>query len=110
MFKLANKNLVWWPVTIDVPVDGGKTQPFEIEVLFDLMTKAAAREAASGEQVAAVVAPRVIDWRNVADDSGTPLPCTSANVAAMFELPYVERAIVGALVQASSGVAVAKNS
>ena len=111
MFKFAEKRQVWWPVKIEVPADGGTTYTKEIDVLFELFTKSEARAAVESGTTAEAVIAKVRDWRKMdpgADDA--PLPCTPDIVRALFEHYYIESAFISALMAASRGEAVAKNS
>lgn len=110
MFKFADKRQVWWPVKIEAPADGGTLEEKNIEVLFELFTKSEARAAVEGGTTAEAVIAKVRNWRNMGRDDGAPLPCTPDIVRALFEHFYVERAFTAALMAASRGEAVAKNS
>lgn len=126
MFKFAPKNEVLWPVEIRAPRgDGsGGVQVFKIRVLFRLLSRTDARtlevcgrKAYSGtveeEDAARAEAERllrahIVGWEDVHDEQDAPLPFSDEALTAMLNVPYIERAIVSALLQASLG-APAKN-
>lgn len=110
MFKLAQQNEVLWPVTVQVPQDGGTTKAVEISVRYRLLTKTDARDMKAMDDAASEQAllSHITGWEGVADMAGNPVPFTPDNLAALVEHDYVARAIVLGLYQASKG-APAKN-
>lgn len=123
MFRFAKNREVMWPVTINVPADGGGVIEVKISVRYKLLTRAEMREAVGAAQKAggnataedmrkddAWLAERITGWEDVVDDStGDPLAFTPDNLAALLNEPYVAAAIGAGLWEASRGAA-AKNS
>lgn len=110
MLRVTQSRQVWWPVTVNVPVDGGQTEPFEIRVLFELMdTHQVEAHRQAGTPDVEVLASWAKGWEGVADEQGNLLPFSPENLAAVARVPYIGRAMVVALLQASAGAKV-KNS
>jgi hypothetical protein len=136
MFKFAMERQVLWPVTINVPIDGGETQEMEIRVRYRLLTQdemtarahedlAAARAASTDqspiEGLLAAIEPEglkkrldqlkacITGWEGIADAEGNPLPFTATNLEAVLNVPYLRTPIASGLMEASRG-APAKNS
>lgn len=123
MFRFAKSREVLWPVTINVPVDGGGVSEAKIRVRYKLLSRTEMREAvniarkadgnATEEQVKqdeAWLADRITGWEDVVDDAtGDALAFTPDNLAALLEESYVAAAISAGLWEASRGAA-AKNS
>lgn len=111
MFKLAEQNQVRWPVTVQVPQDGGTVRDVEIGIDYRLLTKA---EAASIKNMPDALAEtrmldHVVGWDDrVVDTDGKPVPFSRDNLLALLEYDFVARAVVLGLYQASRG-APAKN-
>lgn len=112
MFKFARQREVLWPVTIEVPVDGGTTEVHEITVRYRLLDKTerdALSSISSDEEALQFLVDRITDWDGVANEDGQPLEFSEENLRALLTIPYVERPITVGLLKASAG-APAKNS
>lgn len=119
MFKLAKERQVLWPVTVQVPEDGGP-QAVDIQVRYRLLTRselkalAGALAGVSGDtdallaELDARLSDRITGWEGIADEAGKPLPFTPENMAAVLDVPYLRDAIEQGLYAASRG-ALAKN-
>lgn len=111
MFKFAKQKRVLWPVWISEPADdgSGSTDDKQIKVLFELMTRSEARNVEADLDKANDVLPAKIKaWEGIVDDCGEPVPFSPGNLAAILDVPYIERALAIGLIQASNG-APAKN-
>ena len=82
MFKIARGNLILWPVTISLPVDGGEMQEIETQVKFkrmpeeDYMALIEQHRSPEGEQPTdhnqfnlSVLSEIVADWPDLADEN-----------------------------------------
>ena len=120
MFRFARQREVLWPVTVNVPADGGP-EKIEIQVRYRLLTRSelaglsdrikAAAEAGEGEVLStldALLAERITGWSGIAGEDGEALPYTADNLAALLDVPYLREAIETGLYSASRG-ALAKN-
>jgi len=118
MFRLAKQREVLWPVTVQVPADGGP-QPVEIQIRYRLLRRSEladmhARIVASAEantllaDLDAVLGERITGWEGIGDEDGTPLPFNPQTLAAVLDEPYLRQPIEDGLYAASRG-ALAKN-
>lgn len=104
---------IWWPVSIRIPVDGGKVDTIELEMQLSIPTKGQAREAMKLDEAAfeQYMLDRVKDWRNevLVDEQNQPIPYSRENLRALFEHGWFEVAVTRALAQANAGMAATKN-
>lgn len=107
MFKLKKNRQVWWPVTINVPADGGRIIPCETQVQFNLLEQHEFDEYAEQSDEAALEAI-MANWKGFADEQGEPLPFNRETLLAVLAHQYVRIAIFTAYNQACIGAA-AKN-
>ena len=117
MFKLAKERIVTWPVTIRIPsADGsGKTEDHEAKVKYLLLTKDDMKQVAANaldeKKMFEVYRRHIVGWEPFATDAdtGAPIEYSEANLRALIKIPYIDRALVDGLMQASNGRAAAKN-
>lgn len=120
--RIKKDNIVWWPVTVKVPQDGGKPEDVEISVKYKLITRSERNEfigLAFNDDVAnadhdvdralALYRDKVLDWKGIENEDGNELPFSPENLEAMLDHTFFEMALSRGLFQASSGAA-AKNS
>jgi len=119
MFRLAKQREVLWPVTVQVPEDGGP-QSIEIKVRYKLLARSELRALASALSTVAgdtdallaeldtKLIERITGWEDLGDEDGNALAFTRANVEAVLDIPYLREAIEQGLYAASRG-ALAKN-
>mgnify|MGYP003386941793 CR=1 FL=1 len=102
MFKLSKGvKKVWWPLMIQVPVDGGKSAQHKIEVQYEVLPQSEVDAVVNDS--AAFFERTLCDWRMVADDDGNAMECNDENKAAMFDVPYVRSAILTGYFEAAAG-------
>jgi hypothetical protein len=113
MFVLRKEHEVWWPVVVQVPKDGGEFERQSCRVRFkaqpNKVVQAALRQIArlpDTEQEDAhreLIMDRVIDWTDLVDEDGQPIPFSRETLKAALEFDYVLTAFVGAYAEAFSG-------
>lgn len=96
MFKLIDDpELIWWPVVIEQPIDGGKVQKHKIEIQFLLLDEDAyAAQASNGDL--AFIRYVVRDWKHVCDASGNEIDFSEPVLNRLISRGYVQVAIVRA--------------
>lgn len=111
MFKFAEKRLVLWPITVQVPrADAaGEFQEFEAKLLYEVLNMDQIDEMARGEYGVTEIGARIHGWEDIVDEHDEPLVFSAETRAAMIRDPYFFRAAVRGLVDASKGAS-AKNS
>lgn len=110
MFVLMKEPRVWWPVTVQKPVDGGAVEEerFEAQFLLIGQDEIEAVSGATGGQKA-MLARVLVGWRGVAQQDKGELPFTAENRDLVIDVPYVRRALGRAFLNAAYG-AKEKNS
>lgn len=108
MFKLKQSETFLWPVTVQVPVDGGKycKETFEVEFRRFANSRLAEMNAAIvAEQMddAGFVREVVSGWKGVTDD-GDEVPFSPSALAQLLDMQGVARAIVLAYRDALTGM------
>jgi len=96
MFKLIDDpELIWWPVVIEQPADGGAVNKHKIECQFLLLDEDAyAEHAVQGD--AKFIRHTLRDWKLVADEKGNDIPFSKKALGQLIARGYVQVAIVRA--------------
>tara|TARA_B110000211_G_scaffold127978_1_gene146995 strand:- start:2272 stop:2595 length:324 start_codon:yes stop_codon:yes gene_type:complete len=102
MFQLQEELFIWWPVTISVPIDGGKVSAHEIDVQFELVEEDEYKAAAQVSDLA-VLELIVKDWKGIKTPDNKDLAFSLENLAALAKKPYVRRALIMTYLQAEQG-------
>lgn len=114
MFKVIEKKSVKWPVTVQVPVDGGRTQSHYFEVEVRLMKQdeidAQLSPAQGGAGDIEFLCGAVLNWEGVADEAGQPIPCTDDEKRRIFAVPYLRKGVMDAFFEANTGRAAARKN
>lgn len=107
MFKLNQSATFWWPVTLNVPVNGGNFQKATFDLEFKRITtselEAMQEDVLRGrikdkEAAKAIVA----NWRGVEDEAGA-VEFSSSAMDRLLEVPNMATAIASAYAEALSG-------
>lgn len=111
--KISQSSTFWWPVTVMVPVDGGKHDRQTFDVQFARMgvseADAMVRGIVSGETPEIDGYRKMVKgWRGVLDDDGE-VPFSDGALAALLEIPTVGTAIIEAYKAANNELARRKN-
>lgn len=107
MFRLKENDEFKWPVTVKVPVDGGKFQPQPFTALFRPIPAEVLEEINKLpilEQDAAQASECLAGWgEDVKGADGEPLEFTEENKARLLGITYVRSAVINAYWDAMSG-------
>lgn len=111
MFKLEEQKNIKWPVTVNIPCDGGRTTKGEFTAHFELLPQDEFREIyaqdnASDEDLLRRV---LTGWDGVADADGQPIEYNEDTREMMIRIPYVRAAMITAYLECSHGKAARKN-
>lgn len=110
MFKLATKNTVLWPVTVNVPADGGGVAKHTMSVEFLVLPQDEMERAArEGDDL---LARTVCGWKDgaVMDESGQAIAFSDEAKARLLNIPYVRTALFAALAEINQGRAAARKN
>lgn len=111
MFKLEEQKNVKWPVTVNIPRDGGRTTKAEFTAHFELLPQTEFREIYEQENASDedLVRRVLTGWDGVADADGQPIEYNEDAREMMIRIPYVRAAMVSAYLECSHGKAARKN-
>lgn len=105
MYQLQKDLFVWWPVTICVPVDGGKVDKHEIDVQFEIIEEEDYNNAAKEGDVA-LLELLIKDWKGIKSTNNKDLVFNNKNLNAVIKKAFVRKAMVEAYHQAQIGAPV----
>ena len=98
MFKLAEKLTIKWPVTVNVPQDGGKTAEAVFEAEFDVVTQ---DEVDAAIEAGKDLLDRVlIGWNaDLRNEAGEAIECNAESKAKLLNVTYVRTALLAAKIR-----------
>lgn len=106
-FVLKKVSSYKWPVSVDVPVDGGKFKKETFTAIFKKMSRSAFNDLVEqGDD--ALIAEIVEGWEGIKDEDGDSIEYSSETRDQLFDDPYVLRAVINAYTESLLG-AQAKN-
>jgi hypothetical protein len=106
-FVLKKVSSYKWPVSVDVPVDGGKFKKETFTAVFKKMSRSAFNDLVEqGDD--ALIGEIVEGWEGVKDEDGEEIEYNEAMRDELFDDPYVMRAVITAYTESLLG-AQAKN-
>ncbi len=108
MFTLKKSNIVWWPVTINEPTDGGTVTEHKCQIQFELVSQEKFDELAIQGDIV-LLNGLVKGWQEILGTNNKDLPFTKKNTDAFFQVPYVRASLINGYMSAASG-APSKNS
>lgn len=114
MFKLALQKKVRWPVTVQIPQDGGGVTRATIRVEFALLgaerQAELMRSARLDDQDSEFLAEVVTGWEDVADEEGNPIAFSPEARRTLTDIPYVRAALLRGYFEVASGNAAARKN
>ncbi|QPG06561.1 hypothetical protein IT774_05150 [Salinimonas marina] len=107
MFKMVKTiNRLEWPVKVQVPADGGKTDTHEFTAVFKLLPQAEYDKLLrTAEDDAAMLGELVQGWHGLTDEAGEELEYSLDVIKELCQYPFIRTAIFRAYGEAASGVA-----
>lgn len=107
MFKIVQNPTYSWPVTVELPTDGGKTEKATFDAEFKRLTQSRVDEIRQaverGEMRDADLAREaLVGWSGVVDENGQ-VPYSEKARDQLLDIPMVSTAIVMALLNSLSG-------
>lgn len=107
MFKIAQSAEYTWPVTVDVPTDGGRSEKSTFDARFKRLTQTRMdeiRKSISNAEIndADLAREVLVGWAGVVDDGGD-VPYSEAARDRLLDIPMVSAAVVMALLGSLSG-------
>ena len=107
-FVLKKSNTYKWPVSVDVPIDGGKHQRVPFDVEFKDLTQSRLLEiadlSAEGSLSDVEIAREVImGWAGIEDEDGEEVPYSISSRDQLLDVPMIATAIAGAYLDSKRG-------
>ena len=107
MFKITQSSDYTWPVTVETPTDGGRTEKSTFDAKFKRLNQTRIDEikksVEAGEMRDADLAREVlIGWSGITDEGGE-VPFSDGAREKLLEVPMLATAIVMALLNSISG-------
>tara|TARA_Y100001938_G_scaffold118056_1_gene163033 strand:+ start:907 stop:1251 length:345 start_codon:yes stop_codon:yes gene_type:complete len=107
-FKLDESGTYTWPVTVEVPADGGKylKQTFKLEFKRITQTRLLeiGKDIESGKITAIELSKEVtVGWEGIDDDNGKEIAFTQSKFKKLLDRPLVANAIGTAFLEANFG-------
>lgn len=110
MFKIEKPSKINWPVTVNIPQDGGKTKKQKFVVEFDLIDQSEFDEIYNnGGKDIDLLKRVVVGFDGVADAAGNPVAFGAESLGQLMAIPYVRAGIVQSYIECSHGRAAEKN-
>jgi len=107
-FVLKQSDTYSWPVTFDLPIDGGRHQRQSFDGEFRRLSQSRIREMGqqieAGETTDADLATEVlVGWSGITDDSGKDVPFSQAALQQLLDVPMLATAIITAYFSSLQG-------
>jgi hypothetical protein len=108
-FVLKQSDTYVWPVTFDIPVDGGRHEKQTFDVQFKRMPQKWIRDIAKkidADEVFDVDVARevVLGWSGITDDAGKEVPFSQKALDQVLDVPTLASAMVLAYFNSVAGV------
>lgn len=101
-FVLKKVSSYKWPVSVEVPVDGGKFKKETFTAIFKKMSRSAFNDLIeAGDD--ALIDQIVEGWEGVKDEDGDEVEYNDENKVTLFDDPYVLRAVITAYTDSVTG-------
>lgn len=108
MFKIVQSPTYTWPVTFNIPVDGGRAEKQTFDGMFKRISQSRIEELRlqieRGEITDSNLAREVlVGWKGVLDDSGEEMPFSEGARDMLLDVPLVASAVVVSFLESLSG-------
>lgn len=100
-FKIATSKIVRVPVTVSVPMDGGRFSSSTFQAKFEILGKQEFEELSSDDdRLLMSVTREVFD---VKDENDEAMPSNEETISTLIQIPYVRAAMVNAYIKSAFG-------
>jgi len=104
MFKLKTEHTYSWPVTVQIPADGGKFTKSTFDATFKVIPQDRIDTILRGGNVDSELLREVtIGWKGVQDEDGNELPFSEDARDKLLSIPYARAALVEAYLDSLAG-------
>ncbi len=111
MFIIKQSDTFFWPVTVELPVDGGKFQKHTFEAEFKRVTaeklKDIQKQLVDLDEAALVPIFKsiMVGWKGVQDQHGEAVVFCDTVFEQLLEFPQVQNGLMAAFIDANTGQA-----
>ena len=108
MFKLNQSQTYFWPVSVQIPSNGGTFEKQVFDGEFKRMTDSRLKEIRAKVEAdemtdADFVREVMVGWKGVTDD-GVDVPFSQSTLDQLLEIPGVSAAVVVSVIESLSGL------
>jgi hypothetical protein len=101
-FVFVKEPVVWWPVKVQVPTDGGASADQAFEARFRVVSSTDFQTVFS-RGVAALLMEVVVGWKGVKQADGNDLEFSPATLAMLIDVPFIATALADAYAELLAG-------
>lgn len=95
MFKLSQSNSYYWPVTVEMPADGGKFEKHTFDAEFRRMSVDELQALGDTDETGGIACRTImVGWKGIVDDSGEEVPFSETSRDQLLQWPTVRIAIM----------------
>lgn len=110
MFRMHTPDSIRWPVTVNIPQDGGRVVKATFDAEFRLLPQDEfAQIYTDGGNDRTMLMTVLVGWSGIEDPAGGNLLYSEDEKARLTGIDYVRHALVTAYLECSSGKAARKN-
>jgi hypothetical protein len=107
MFKISQNPTYTWPVSFELPTDGGRTEKFTFDAVFKRLKQSEIEDMRKQIETSEIndadmVRQVLVGWNGVHDDTGE-IPFSEGALSTLLDVPTVSTAIILALLTSLSG-------
>lgn len=108
MFRLSNNEVYFWPVKIEVPVDGGRFEKQVFDAQFKRISQSRLKEVSTmiqEEKMSDVELCReiLVGWKGVVGDNNLPVDFSPTNLDLLLENHMAVQAVAKSFFESISG-------
>lgn len=109
MFVISQKQTYTWPVTVEFPVDGGKTDRQTFDAEFKRISQTRINEIRTAIELnqttdTELAREVLVGWEGVNDANGEAVPFTERSRDQLLDVPLVSSAVIFAWLGSLTGV------
>ena len=109
MFVISQSGSYKWPVSVEFPVDGGKSEKQTFDVEFKRLSQTRIEEIRKQVDEGGITDREfsrevMVGWSGVVDGSGDTVPFSEAGRDNLLDIPLVSAAVVVAFMNSLAGV------
>ncbi len=111
LYKFAKNPIVWWPVTINEPLDGGVVRQYKLKGKFEIISTPDqdAIYAAGGSDID-LMRRTLKSWEDMPGADDKPVAFSPEAMEEVMAMPFVRSGFVESYVAASVGRAAARKN